>query len=506
MFRDEHKATVWNEVRQQDIRAFAKWLTPEVFILAAVQAKLQAVKYFGENPLCLVNLIWLGLAAALDMGANFSQVLIRTLKLLQDHECFRHASGKQKRRKKPLPEKRKKHDPRTESDTVSEEAFAKARKRMPSSFWFELIWVLVEQFEREHGNLVRQHGFRLLAMDGTVVDLPDAKGNRKYFGAARNARGAHGPQARMTLLQFPLVRLPCRYELGPMSVGEPTMAGRLVDAAVRADDLILLDAGFWSYGLLWKIQQKQAYFAIRLRRGLNWQTVKRLGSQDVLKRWTPKDSRGKWKGLPRSIELRVISYRVKGFRSTSIVSNVLDPQRLSRENWVRLTTEADAEGRLLPGVYHRRLEIETTFRELKVEQGMGRLRSRTPESVAYEVAGHVLLYLLVRWKIVEAAKKHQLNPLELSFLSALKEVVELQQALLCASHEWAEQTLLPRLLDRIASHRVPRRPGRHYRRKKKLRRSKTKKKPCQTNKKRRTCKAKRRQPRQRQRNKRTTQG
>ena len=81
MFRDEHKATVWNEVRQQDIRAFAKWLTPEVFILAAVRAKLQAVKYFGENPLCLVNLIWLGLAAALDMGANFSQVLIRTLKL-----------------------------------------------------------------------------------------------------------------------------------------------------------------------------------------------------------------------------------------------------------------------------------------------------------------------------------------------------------------------------------------------------------------------------------------
>ena len=62
----------------------------------------------------------------------------------------------------------------------------------------------------------------------------------------------------MTLLQFPLVRLPCRYELGPMSGGEPTMAGRLVDAAVRVDDLILLDAGFWSYGLLWKIQQKQA--------------------------------------------------------------------------------------------------------------------------------------------------------------------------------------------------------------------------------------------------------
>jgi hypothetical protein len=474
MFRDEHKATVWNDLRQQDIRAFARWLTPGVFLLAAARATISSTKCFSKNPLCLVNLVWLGLAAALHMKANFSQVLFRTLKLVQDYECFRRPSGKQKRRKNPLPKKRTKHDPRTESDTVSEEAFAKARKRMPSSFWLELIGVLVEQFESEHGNLVRQYGFRLLAMDGTCIDLPDAKGNRNYFGTARNVHGAHGPQARMTLLQFPLVRLPCRYELGPMSVGEPTMAARLVKAAVRADDLILLDAGFWSYGLLWKIQKKQAYFAIRLRRGLNWQTIKRLGSQDELRRWTPKDSRRKWKGLPRSIDLRVISYRVPGFRSTSIVTNVLDPQRLSRENWVRLTSEADAEGRLLPGVYHRRLEIETTFRELKVEQGMGRLRSRTRQSVAYEVAGHVLLYLLVRWTIVEAATKHQLNPLELSFSNALKEVFELQQTLLCASPEWAEQTLLPRLLDRIASHRVPRRPGRHYRRKKKPRRTKAK--------------------------------
>jgi hypothetical protein len=476
MFMDERKSTVWNEVRQQDIQVFVRWLTPNAFITAAARAGLQEWRCFSKNPLCLVNLIWLGIAAALHTGFNFGQVLTRTLKLLEDHECFRPGQAGETCRKRDLGGKeRKKHDPRTEHDTVTEEAFVQARKRMPPNFWFALLGLLVEKFETEHSNLLRVYGFRLLAIDGTRLDLPDAARNRKHFGAARNARGDHGPQARMTLLQFPLVRLPCLYELGPVSVAEITMAGRLVESALRADDLTLLDAGFWSYGLLWKIQQRQAHFAIRLRRGLKLQKIKRLGPQDMLMRWTPKDSRRKWRDLPRSIELRVIRYRVRGFRSTAIVTNVLDPQRLSRQDWVRLTTEADAEGRLLPGLYHRRLEIETTYRELKVEQGMEKLRSRTPESVNFEVAGHVLLYLLVRWTIVEAAIKHRLDPLELSFLAALAEIIDMQQALLCASPEWAEQKLLPRLLERIAQHRVRRRPGRHYPRKKKRRPLKSKK-------------------------------
>jgi len=66
---------------------------------------------------------------------------------------------------------------------------------------------------------------------------------------------------------------------------------------------------------------------------------------------------------------------------------------------------------------------KTTYRELKVEQGMEKLRSRTPESVGFEVAGHMLLYLLVRWTIVEAAIKHSVDPLELSFLAALNEIM-----------------------------------------------------------------------------------
>ena len=149
-------------------------------------------------------------------------------------------------------------------------------------------------------------------------------------------------------------------------------------------------------------------------------TLKRLGPNDRLVEWRPSNPRQR-RELPESIRLRVIDYQIKGFRPTGVVTNVLDPARISREAWIHLATkEEEGRLRLAQGLYHRRWEIETTYHELKVTQGMETtLRSRTPEGIAYEVAGHVLLYFLVRWLIVEAAATENADPLRISFKGAL---------------------------------------------------------------------------------------
>ncbi len=102
-----------------------------------------------------------------------------------------------------------------------------------------------------------------------------------------------------------------------------------------------------------------------------------------------------------------------------------------------------------------------------MELGLDRhLRSRTPASIQFEVAGYLVLYPLIRWLMVEAAVKHGLDPLRISFVAAVRELDAKRASLLSATLQWATQVLLPRLLDRIAAHRVPVRPGRHYPRKK----------------------------------------
>ncbi len=223
---------------------------------------------------------------------------------------------------------------------------------------------------------------------------------------------------------------------------------------------MLMDKGFWSYGLFWQIAAQQGFFAIRQFAKAKLKTLRKLGPGDRLVRYCPTDR--KWKHLPRSMTLRVIRYQVPGFRATALVTNQID-RRITPRRWVGLATRSPAGITLDGGVYHRRWEIETSFCELKIRQRMeSSLRGRTVAAIEYEVAGHVLLYLLVRWLIVEAAAKHGLAPLRLSYQGAINELLDIAPALLLADSPRAAAVLVSRLLARIAAHVVPLRPGRHY--------------------------------------------
>lgn len=468
MFTDERRCTIWQETRQQDLRAFDRLLTPTVFQETAQAAGIAV----GKNPLNWANMVWLGIAAALHGGKSFADVLILAFKLLYDLGRYEPPTNKKQCQQSSGTKKRKKakskHDPHgSGSDLVSEEAFAEARKRMPQEFWLWLLLILGRQFQARHAKYVQWNGFRLLALDGTEIALQRDARLAAHFGTSRNGKRRRTPQARMLMMAFPLARVPYRYELAPRSCHEQKLAARMF-AHVEANDLILMDRGFWSFGLFSLLRQRRAFFGIRLRRGVKLRHVQTLGRGDCIMRWKPakqSKQRRSWHDLPdlpKSLDLRVIRYRIPGFQPSAVVTNVLDPKRISADDWVRMATENQAGRTLEPGLYHRRWEIETMFCELKVRQGMKKLRSRTPEGVYYEVAGHVLLYMLTRWLMAETARERGLDPLRISFIHAQRELLDLRPALLSSSPQHVARVLLPRLRERIAEHVVPLRPGRHY--------------------------------------------
>jgi hypothetical protein len=465
MFTDEHRRSVCEQLRQLDLRAFEKLLTPRVLSEAAVRAGLP----MGRGALGLANLAWLSVACAFHATRNFADVLVMTLKLLGDADRFARCPWavrpQRKARQGGKRGRRSKHDPRGGGPLPSEEAFAQARGKAPLAYWTWLILLLGEKFAAAHEPLLRWHGRRLLALDGTTLRLQNYKRLREHFGTAANS--SHGrkgrsrhPQARMVMLTFPLARMPWKYELCPLGRSEKTCAASLL-CGLECGDLVLMDRGFWSYGLFCQVAAQRACFAIRLFGGAKLKTVAKLGLDDRLARYQPCERKWKKLGLPRSMDLRVIRYRIPGFRPSALLTNLTD-RRIGRRWWVGLATH-NSTGATLEGVYHRRWEIETTFCELKVRQRMeDSLRGRTPQAIEYEVAGHVLLYLLTRWLMVEAAAKAHLDPLRLSYLHALNELTDMAPLLVMAGPQQAANILVPRLMKRLAEHVVPKRPGRHY--------------------------------------------
>jgi hypothetical protein len=468
MCPDPCKVSIWTFLRQRDLQLFASWLSPRLISQAVQQLGIPC----GCGPLNVASLVWLALVSALHTTKNFADVLTLVLKLLQDDGDWASSplaalqrKGRQQRRKRP---RRSKHDPRgNDPCTVSEEAFVQARQKLPWNFWTTLVLLLSEDFQQQHPEHQRWKRFRLLALDGTTINLPSWQRLSDHFGTAGKGKGRRRTQARLVLMELPQLRLPWRYELTPLAEGERTVAARLLKGLQR-DDLVLMDRGFWSYALFQQIAQQGGYFAIRRIAQAKLTRHKRLGRDDTLVRFRPSDWRKAWTeaGWPRAMTLRVIAYQIRGFRPSAVVTNMLDPQVVSREEWVQLAA-VDERGRVVePGLYHRRWEIETSFRELKQTQGLeGSLRGRTPASIHFEVGGHLLLYLLVRGLVVEAAAAGEVeDPLRLSFKGALEELRDMRQTLLHAEPEHMRQVLWPRLLARIARHKVPLRPGRHYQR------------------------------------------
>lgn len=459
MFMDDARAQVWNQVQNKGLRVFAEFLTPTVLADAARHCG----RRLSKNPLNLARLAWLGVACALYLAKNFTNVLTITFKLLADSSALetqqpRRLSRRQRARGR---KRRSKHDPRRADPTmVSEEAFAKARTHMPLAYWIALAVLLADRFAQEQAQALHWKRFRLLALDGTLLNLPRWQALRDHFGAARNQKGGRIPQARLLLLQFPLARVPYRFALAPKSKSEKTLAASLL-GQLQANDLVLIDRGFWSFGLFCQIERQQAFFAIRQIKQAHLKVLHRLGPHDTLVRFAPRDKTWRRQGLPQALTLRRIGYQIRGFRPSALITNVTNPASISRNEWLGLAT--DAAGQVLDhALYHRRWEIETTFAELKVQQGLKRLRSRTPQSMYYEIAGHVLLYLMIRWLMVKAAQTHGHDPLRLSFIEALREIQDQLPALITSSARRVQTILLPRLLARIAEHQVPERLGRHY--------------------------------------------
>ncbi len=461
MFCDPTRAAHWRQLTGLPFRLFAPMLNPEVIARAARMAECP----IGESALNLVTLTYLAISCAYHRSRPFAEVLTLTLKLLDDLN-----EGPDHPRKPPRRTDGNKHNPKVhDPDQLSNSAFTQARARMPWGFWLALIGLLADNFEHAHPTLILWRGrYRLLCLDGTTIDLPNEKALLRHFGSAGRGKGRRQAQARMVMLQLTNARIPWRFDLTPLAQAEVQVAQRLL-AELRRDDVVLMDRAFFTYETFWRIANRDAFFVTRLRKQIKYKVLRELAPGDQLVEWTPQSSAAKKaikeQKLPTSIKLRVINYQVKGFRPSAVVTNLLDAQAVTAHDLVGLA--ATEEGRRVQaGLYHRRWQIEISFLELKVTQGLeGSLRSRVAAGIRYEVAGHVLLYLLMRWLLADAAQEAGMDdPLRLSFLEALREYDDLAPKLFAAGPRKIKKVWRPRLLSRLASHEVPWRPNRHYKR------------------------------------------
>jgi hypothetical protein len=129
---------------------------------------------------------------------------------------------------------------------VTEEAFCQARQRLPLRFWRQLLRTVSTGYEQCFPDRLRWHGLRLLACDGTEVDLPNIPALVRYFTRPRTKLGeSKAPQGRLVALCSALTGFCFDFEFISRKCSEHLALKHLI-RRLRENDLLLLDRGFFS--------------------------------------------------------------------------------------------------------------------------------------------------------------------------------------------------------------------------------------------------------------------
>jgi hypothetical protein len=252
--------------------------------------------------------------------------------------------------------------------------------------------------------------WRLVALDGSTLDVADNAENEAAFGRPGASRGSSAyPQIRFAALLENGTRVLFAAHMDGCRTSEITLAGKLFPF-LKKGMLCLADRFFLGYELWKNAKATGADLLWRGRKNLRLDVDQPLPDGSYLSRIysSTSDSRHKKNG----IVVRVIDYVLEGVADSEpiyrLVTTILDPD------------EAPAEE--LAALYHQRWDIETALDELKTHLRGAKivLRSKTPDLVRQEFYGLLLAHFAIRGLMHEAATEAGIDPDELSFMHTVR--------------------------------------------------------------------------------------
>ena len=282
--------------------------------------------------------------------------------------------------------------------------------------------------------------WRLLAIDGFEVDVPDSKQNAAEFGYAGSGDNRSAfPKARVVALAECGTHAFVAAEVDAYGVGEKTLAARLYPR-LRPDELLTADRGFYSWAgwdgasatgaaLVWraptqldlpviKVLRDGTYLTALIKPTIRGARRERLlataGAGADLDDINAVPDAFDERGLPVIHLARVIEYDVPDRAGNGtgelivLLSTVLDPGQARADE--------------LAVAYHERWEEETANDQLKTHlRGPGRvLRSRLPDLVHQEIWAYLIVHHAISALVAKASAAADLDPDRISFAKALR--------------------------------------------------------------------------------------
>ena len=235
-------------------------------------------------------------------------------------------------------------------------AFVQCRKKIKPEVFKRLNTILVDEFYTDNDLVIKLwNGYRVLAVDGSSVNLPFTKELEQIYGLTKNQTSTGTVQARVSVLYDVLNNYVLDGILSKKSIGERALAlQHLVKSKVN--DFIIYDRGYPSFDFIYEHYRKELAFLIRTKISFSAVTKAFITSgktSQIIEIYPGKnvDLTDKEYDKNTPLKVRMIRIDLPNGGTELLITSLLDSKKYKHKIFKEL--------------YFKRWKVETFYDELK---------------------------------------------------------------------------------------------------------------------------------------------
>lgn len=312
---------------------------------------------------------------------------------------------------------------------VTKGAFSKARAKLRPEAFVELMQVSNRSFYKDAPYQMWLK-WRLLTIDGSTAVLPNHDSIKEAFGVVNYGPHRNSPRsiARISVLYDALNFIVLDGQMADYATDERELATRHFDQLEAGNDLLLLDRGYPSYLLMYKLQQKGVDYCIRLCDDW-WKEVRKMLAEgavdkEVVFELSAKDKKAAANlGGDYKVNCRLVAITLEDGTREILCTSVRDKEALPYDSFADL--------------YHCRWNIEENYKLFKSRLQLEAFSGKTAVAIKQDFFAKLFMMSLtaalafpVEEKLLEEQQnQHRKHPYKINKTNALSFTREIAQSL-----------------------------------------------------------------------------
>jgi hypothetical protein len=265
---------------------------------------------------------------------------------------------------------------------ITASAFSIARYKIKIDLFLELNHKMNDFTETLPKKLWK--GYRLVAGDGTTVNIPSNKDTIEHFGLFRDtSTGGKTVLANACMLYDLLSDFVLSSKISPFVIGEKNIMTQLIQESKLSDTIAIFDRGFSCFHFVKLLANNNLDFCMRLRtNGLLFaDKILDNPSDDFVLEWIPSEAErntSQKKGQDaKPIKVRATKVLLPSGEVEVLVSSLLDMETFVKED--------------IGELYRLRWNIEEGYKKLKPKMKLEQFGCKKPDGIYQEFYSHVFM-------------------------------------------------------------------------------------------------------------------